>query len=319
MNMKSPGLRSATLSLLGLGLLVAFIYYVYVNIDEYMKLLKISPLSILLLLTLPLAFPVINGIINTILFQRLGTKISYKNGVLLAAATSLANQLPIPGGILSKGFYLKRLYNLSYTKFISATLALFFCFVAVNGIIGISIMLYWKIFNNLTIFPALLIGFLVMATFLLVFWFPLGRIRLPAKILWWFTQAIDGWVLIRKAPILLLKLIGLQTSLMLLLAFRYWIAFHMLSQDVSVGEAILFSSASVLTQLVSFAPGGVGVTEAIVGATASALGFDFSVSIVAVGLDRLLSTSVILLVGGISAVILSSQISKENVDSKDRE
>jgi len=108
----------------------------------------------------------------------------------------------------------------------------------------------------------------------------------------------------------------LQTCLMLFLAIRYWLAFHMLSQDVSVADVILFSSASVLTQLVSVAPGGLGVTEAIVGAIASAIGFDLGVSIVSVGLDRLVSTFVILLVGGISTIILSKQVSNHSTPPK---
>jgi uncharacterized protein (TIRG00374 family) len=95
---------------------------------------------------------------------------------------------------------------------------------------------------------------------------------------------------------------------MLILAYRYWLAFHMLSQDVSFGDVILFASASVLTQLISFAPGGLGITETIVGFVASTLGFELSVSVVAVALDRLVSTSVILLAGGISTIMLGRKI-----------
>lgn len=96
---------------------------------------------------------------------------------------------------------------------------------------------------------------------------------------------------------------------MLTLAIRYWFAFRMLSQNVKISDAILFSSISVLTQLVSIAPGGLGVTETIVGGIAFLLGFELGVSIVAVGIDRLISTSVILVVGGASTIILGKQLS----------
>ena len=93
----------------------------------------------------------------------------------------------------------------------------------------------------------------------------------------------------------------------------------MLSQNVTFGDVMLFSAASILTQLVSIAPGGLGVREAIVGAVASALGFDMGMSLVAVGLDRLISTLAILLIGGLSAIILGKQISDLPIITENRE
>lgn len=259
---------------------------------------------------LSLAFPLVSGVSNVYLFRSMGADISFKDGFFLAAASTLANQLPISGGIISKGFYLKRRHEISYTKFFSATTALFFCFLAVNGIIGVSILLYWYISKNIPVSPILIIGFLLMVACLLIFWLPLEQIKFPEKIHKWIHHSIEGWMLISRNSTLLLRLIGLQTILMLLLAIRYWLAFHMLSQNISLDQAVLFSAASILTQLVSIAPGGLGVRELIVSAVASALGFDLGASIAAVGLDRLISTLGIFLVGGASSVILSKQISE---------
>ena len=152
-----------------------------------------------------------------------------------------------------------------------------------------------------------------MASSLFIYWLPLNRIPIPNILLKWVNQALEGWTLISKNPILVLKLLVLQTATMLLLAGRYWMAFHMVSQDVTISQVILFASASVLTQLVSFAPGGLGVREAIVTGIASALGFDAGVSVVAVGLDRLVSTIMVVLLGWISTIILGKDISGESM------
>ncbi|PWB71728.1 MAG: hypothetical protein C3F07_13285 [Anaerolineales bacterium] len=316
--MRSSRLRFILLLLFTVGLVFVFIYYLYVNRDKYLQLINVSPSSVFLLLVLSVIFPVINGQINALLFQGMGVRqFPYQDGFLLAAISSLANQLPISGGIVSKAFYLKYKYNLSYTKFASATLALFICFVAVNGLIGTMILLYWIMIANVVVSPLLLGGFIVMSAFLLLLWIPIDRINIPGSIRKWTRQAIDGWLLISENPLLVIKLVGLQTCLMTLLAIRYWIAFHMLSQAVALSEVVLFASASVLTQLASFVPGGLGIREAIVGAVASALGFDLGVSIVAVGLDRLISTIVILIAGGISTVILGKQLSDASPKSDD--
>jgi uncharacterized membrane protein YbhN (UPF0104 family) len=291
------------------GLIAAFIHYLYQNSDKYLNLLRVSPLPVILILICTLISMVVNGIINNNLLWSLGVGISVRDGFYLTAASTLANQLPIFGGMLTRAVYLKKKHDLSYTKFFSATLALFFCFVSVNGIIGTGILLFWILFRNITVPPALIFGFVAMALWLMIFWLPVARLRMPSALRARLEQALEGWRLIGGKPAVIGKLVGLQTALMLVLAFRYWLAFQMLSQNVSVGDVVLFSAASVLTQLVGIAPGGLGVTEGIVGGVASLLGFDLGVSIVAVGLDRLISTVVIFLFGGIGMVVLGRQIS----------
>jgi uncharacterized membrane protein YbhN (UPF0104 family) len=271
--------------------------------------LNVSASGAAIIFVLSLIFPLVNGMQNIFLYRSLGAEISYRDGFLLTAASTLANQLPISGGIISKGFYLKRKYDLSYTKFASSTIALFICFVAVNGFIGIPILFYWILFEKIAVHPVLLTVYLLMAACLLIFWLPLDRIKIPEKIRNWGHQAIEGWMLISRNPVLLFQIIGLQFLLMLLLATRYWLAFHMLSQNVTMPQALLFATASILTQLVSIAPGGLGIREVLVGGVASALGFDTGVSVIAVGLDRLVATITIVLLGWISTVILGKQIS----------
>ena len=308
--MKIRRFQSILLTIISLGIIAAFVYYLYVNANQYRDLLNVSATGAAMLFVLSLAFPILSGMQNVFLYRSLGAKISYRDGFFLTAASTLANQLPISGGILSKGFYLKRIYNLSYTKFISSTVALFVCFLAVNGLMGMTILLYWILFRKVAVNPVLLIAYTMMAGCVLAFWLPLDRIKIPEKLRKWSHQAIEGWMLISRNPVLLFQLIGLQFLLVLLLAIRYWLAFHMLSQNVTIAQTLLFSTASILTQLVSIAPGGLGVREAIVSGVASALGFDAGVSLVAVGLDRLVSTVVIVLVGWVSTVILGKQIAE---------
>jgi uncharacterized membrane protein YbhN (UPF0104 family) len=316
---KSPRLGSIVISIICVGLIAGFLYYLYANRDKYLKLLHLSPLPICSLLVLALIFPILNGLINTYLFRSLGAELSHREGFLLAGASSLANQLPVSGGIVAKGYYLKRKFNLSYTKFLSATAALFICFIAVNGLIGCGILIYWILVRKIAVSPLLWIGFGLMAACLLVFWLPLDNLRISGRMREWVQEALQGWMLIGKNPMLLVKLVGLQTSLSVLLALRYWIAFHLLSQDVTMAQTMLFSSASVLNQLASFAPGGLGITEAIVGGVASALGFELAVSVVAVGLDRLVSTFAIVVVGVISTAALGRQLSKMPTEPRGQE
>jgi uncharacterized membrane protein YbhN (UPF0104 family) len=304
----SRRIYSITITIFCLGLLAAFSYYLYTNTDKYLRLFRLSTPAVCLVFILSLVLSILNGIINTYLFRSLGLKISYRDGFLVGAVTSLANQLPISGGIIFKGIYLKRKFNLSYAKYLSATLALFVCFMAGNGLIGVTILACWHFVNKIAVSPFLVAGFSAMVATISIFWLPLDRIKLPARFQDRLHVALGGWTMMSKTPFLTLELIGLQSSFMLVLATQYWIVFHMLSQSVSIAQTILFSSGSILNLLVSFMPGGLGVTEAIVGTIASLLGFDIGVSVVALGLLRLVSTLTIVVIGSVSTVIIGKQM-----------
>jgi len=300
--------RSVWLTIINLVVITALLYYLYSNADQYLGLLHLSATKILLILILSSTSPLLNGLINAYMFQSLGVKLNLKDGFFLAAASTLANELPVAGGIFAKGYYLKNRYNLSYTKYFSASLAFFVCIVAVNGGIGLVILSYWAVFKGTISSPFLWIGFGAMTAVLLVFLLPLKHGSIPGKIRLWIDRFLDGWMLISNNPRLLIKLIIFQTALMFVFAVRYWLSFHMVSQYVTFSQSVLFSSATVLTQLVSFAPGGLGVREAIVGSLSSVLGFSLQGSVAAVGLDRLISTTVTVLIGWPSIIILGNKI-----------
>lgn len=302
-------LRFALQLVISLGILGAFAFYLYINSDKYLELLDISNTGVFILILLSLTFPVLSAMQNTFLYRALGlAEFSYRDSYLITATSSLANQLPIPGGILSRGYYMKHKYNLSYAKYTSSTIALFFCYLAINGLIGIIVLVSWIVINKTTVPSILLIAFAMMMTCILVFWLPVEQIRVPEKMRQWTNQAVEGWTTISRNPDLLLKLIFLQIILVVLLALRYWVAFRMLSQYITMGQSLLFASASILTQLISIAPGGLGVREAIVASVATVLGFEASVSVVAIGLDRLVITFIIVITGWASTVILGRQI-----------
>lgn len=313
--MRNLKIRKLLPVLVTVVILVGFGYYLYVNIDQYLHLLSVSPGSILELLGLSLAMTLLNSIQNTYVYRGLGiANFSHRDSYLITSASTLINQLPIPGGIISRAYYLKRKHNLSYTKFTSSTLALFFCFMSVSGLIGICALLFISYTAGIRPQPVLLISFAGMMGSILIFWVPLHKLPLPSRLRAGFLQAIEGWQTIGKNPNLLFIMITLQIMMVIFLSLRYLIAFRMLSQNVSLGQTLLFAGATVLTQLVSIAPGGLGVREAIVAAVASIIGFDPVVSVVAVSLDRLVMTTIIVLTGWVSSIYLGKEIQPEGIE-----
>lgn len=293
--------------ILSLGALLGFVIYLWCNFERYHQLLNLSSWALFSLLGLVLAFALINGAINYFFYRALGVFLTFNEGIGLAVFNTLANQLPFAGGLVAKGVYLKQRHQLAYTHFLSATMALYVCFVAVNGAMALTVLGYWALVRSTTVPVLLVLGFLGMTASIVSLWLPVHALSLPGKAGSLFTQLAEGWrVLIRNWGLVGI-MISFQALTTILFAGRFWIAFHALSQDVTFTQCLLFSSATVLTRLVNFVPGGLGVREGIVAGVASVLGFEAGVSAVAVGIDRLVATLVIIVLGIVYMYILGRE------------
>lgn len=296
-----PGL----ISLLTISILV---YFVIRNVDRIKNLFNLSLRTGLILALLVAISVFLNGIVNFLLYQNLNVPIPFLSSIGLSAINSLANQLPFAGGLVAKGVYLKRRYHLSYVKYLSATAALYICYFVTNGLVGLVVLAYLSGVNGYQIPGSLVVGFLLMIGSLVFLWVPLQMSFLPERWRSYLENIRQGWSVLRKKKRLLLSLIVVQMIAVLIMSARFWLSFNILSQNIGIVECLLFSTATILTRLISIAPGGLGVREGIVAGLSTILGFNPGVSAVAVGFDRLIATAVIAVTGSIFSYFLSKDV-----------
>lgn len=286
----------------GLFALSIFGWYIWNNRDQYQELLDLSPLIILALSALTLGTSISNGIINRLLFRAFDIYLGLVEAIDLALASTLANQLPISGGLMARGLYLKKRYGLSYTYYASATLALYILFLVASGLLGlvVTLLIIIKESTTLTLASPLLAGFsgmLLPAALLLlspaVSWFP-ARVRPHIH------NIYQGWGALRANYLIPLLIAATHLISSIFIATRFWIAFQALSQNVTPFECVLFSVGTILTQLFSFAPGELGVREGIVAIISALLGLEPGIAVIAVAFDRVVSTTIIIGLGVIS-------------------
>jgi uncharacterized membrane protein YbhN (UPF0104 family) len=302
-----------------LAILGVFLLYLISNADQYQNLFQFSWNLFLLSCALVVVILGTNGFINYVLYRDLGASVGLLEAISLAAVNTLANQLPFAAGMIAKGVYLKRRYRLAYGRYLSATVALYLIFLATAGVAGVTVLGGRQLLSGVRASPLLLAGFAIMASSLAALWLPLQRLPLPARWERQFGQIWAGWGLLQEQKSLVFKIVVVYLVMMVALGGRYWIAFHLLSQPVTFSDTLLFSAASILTQLVSTTPGGLGVREAIVSAVAFTLGFDPAVSAVAVGLDRIIATGLTLALGSLASYHLTRHISSYPVAEPETE
>jgi uncharacterized membrane protein YbhN (UPF0104 family) len=305
---RNPAQRGKyTRYLLALVVIFIFLYYLYRHADRYRSIFHLSSSMLVAAVSLVLVTIVLNGLVNYWLYRQLGANVRFGEAVCLAFVNSLANHLPFAAGMVAKGVYLKRRHQLAYSNYFSATLALYPVFLMAAGLMGVLVLVMRQYFHAEPASPFLLLGFIAMLASTAIFWLPFGRISLPAGWNKWFTQILEGWRILRDERSLVLRIIAVYLATMLSTGGRYWIAFHALSQNVTLAECVLFAAVSTLSQLVTITPGGLGVREGIVAAVASVLGFDARISALAVGIDRLVVTSVSIVMGTICVYVLNNK------------
>lgn len=294
-----------------------FVVYLYQNAARYRQLLDYSPRILFLQVGLMFAFMLANGSINYFFYRGLMIPLTLYEGIGLAAVNTLANQLPFAGGMVAKGMYLKQKYGLEYTRYFSATIALYNCFVAVNGIVGLAVLAYWRFWRNSHVPIILLLAFGGMAATVAFLFMRINAAFLPLRWRDKFTQLLEGWQVLSRNPLLIGQLLLVQLFLTFLFAWRFWIAFRVLSQDIAYSQCVLFASATVLTRLVSIMPGGLGVREGIVAGLAAIGGYDPGVSMVAVGIDRLIETIIVMTAGVFYTYVLSRHLTGSRTEKKE--
>lgn len=280
------------------AVIIAFGTFIFQQKDSLSELFSLSFSDLFLIIILSLFAFTVRGFINKTLYQSVGANITIHEGFSLAIINTVGNILPLSGGLAAKGMYLKQNHHLSYTRYLSATTALFILFASISGIIGaVSIVLLF--YYTEILFTTLLIGFICLNGTLVIFLIPLPKLnnqRLNNLLL----EAQKGWHVIAQNHMAAIQLASLHTISNILIAGRLLIVFNIFSQDIHILHTLTFSSASILTSLINIAPGGFGVREGIVGGLSSVMGFDLGVGALATLLDRVAGITI----AGVTLLIL---------------
>lgn len=291
--------RTWLVSVFTLVVVIAFAVLIISNRHLYSELANFSagPMLVVMLLT---ALPD-RALINLWLFRAIGARLSFIESYGLTAAGTLAGQLPLAGGLAAKGLYLRRRYQVPYGTYVSATAGLFIVAISAAGLSGIAGLVLNRFYTGANVPWLLMAGFVLMALTSIIFAHNLDE--LLAKVKWHNLGArlASGFALLSRNRSLMLKLNLMSVIGVILFAIRLWAAFRLFSTNVPLHYCLVFSAATTLTQLVGLAPGGLGVRELIIAALGALTQVDPAVSIVAVGLERILSVTM----SGFLAVLVS--------------
>lgn len=305
---------SAIPVMLTVGILAVLCLYLYWHRQLVMSMLNISWESIIAIGILFVFGLAILGLVNMALYRSFGIALTFWEAFRLSIINTCGNLLPLSGGMFAKGLYLKRRHGLEYSYYFSSIAALYIFFVGLYGAVGCVMVLITSLSSGRVVSVWLLAGFTFMMLTISVFWLQDGIKRLVGDNFRWTKRLSVGMDHLRNNRRLPVIVGCLQLLLIGLIAARFYIAFRMVSQNAAFSNCVIFSCATVITRLVNVIPAAIGIRESIVGGVASILGFDFSIAVVATGIDRIITTTIIIAAGAVATHQLGRQILKAKND-----
>ncbi|MFW6116801.1 MAG: hypothetical protein ACOC6F_03650, partial [bacterium] len=130
-----------------------------------------------------------------------------------------------------------------------------------------------------------------------------------------YESALDSLntLLLERHVLLQFLLLNLSTSL--LLATRLWLVSQLLNYPLSFSSGLVLHSVGQLSTIVTVLPAGtIGLREAFIGLGAKALSGHTVNGVLTSTVDRLVATSCIVVLGGISVLVLRKRIARAERD-----
>lgn len=262
------------------GFLALFVWYGLDNKDSIASLKAVAPAALLLIAAGKLLTFLSNGLFTKWTAEAFTRKFTLGEGAYISVLSAVGNFFgPLLGGTSIRAVYLKKNYDLSYSKFTSTLMGYYLILFTANSLLAlVSLFLLPRTDQTVALMLFFGVWLLVLAGFTvnklpkrekLAFLEKTKPGRFIVKVLY---EIEDGWQALVRDRKLMLRL-GLVTMLSLSATLLIvFVEFSALSIAINLPAIGLYTSLVTLSLLLSLTPGAIGIREAILLIVASTIG-----------------------------------------------
>jgi uncharacterized protein (TIRG00374 family) len=297
-------------SILGVLVVIFFIWYLFQNQEILVHLKNISWKHILWIILLEMASFLINSLLDWLMINRLNGRVSFWDCYLLGYANNFLNKIlpTIGGGAAFRAAFLKKKYNFPLTRFVSSIGGLYVISFFSTSLVGL-FCLGWIYLNSRAFSSLIALAFLGIISFcLFIILFSPHISKNDNSITRVLNSIFIGWQVIKSEPRYVFIYAFLSMTFLLLSTLQIIASYQALSIETSFVPMLLLSTLGIIQAFLNFTPDGIGVREGI---------FIFTSNLVQVPGDVLVLGSLVLrgisffttfILGGISYVFLTNKL-----------
>tara|TARA_B100000959_G_scaffold140740_1_gene147823 strand:- start:263 stop:1201 length:939 start_codon:yes stop_codon:yes gene_type:complete len=265
------------------------VHYFYQKSDELKQLMNLTLFQIGTAFTAIILYNLITGVKYKTIFSVFKIKLSIKEWFGLTQVMLFFNQVFFYIGTVANAYYLKKHYRLSYSKFIIATTAIKLVDLFVVALISLTFSLIFFIIFEINLYAILLFCFVLTILILLFFSKSIKTRGLELRFCKKLLGIIELWNEYKQNKSAIITLILLTLIAIPILGIRYYIAFNIVNNPISIFECIIISLVVTTASFVNIVPGNIGIRETVVGFLAYYMDHNFEYGVIATTLDRILS------------------------------
>jgi uncharacterized membrane protein YbhN (UPF0104 family) len=225
----------------------------------------------------------------------------------LAVTSIMYNYLPLQGGLASRGIYLKKIHNLTYSNFLATLSGSIVLNILGIGGLGIFALGWAYVEYNYFNYTICFMYILLILFSIFCMCLKIKEKKIDFILLKPFYRVLDGWKTIRSKSNVFLTIIVLEHLFILLMALRLLYSFSIFHHEIAFPFCLMIATFSMLSNFISFVPGALGIREAVVGAISGWLEVGMVAGVVAASMDRIMSIIWVFFWGSIFTFVFLSK------------
>ncbi len=292
--------RTIILFLISAVTICLLVFYVFKNKEAFQRIHQISYVDIAVFAFLQLVLLAVNALVQMVYMQHFNVKVGFLNSFGLNTLHTFFNNIMVKGGILARGYFLKKVHQFNYTHFALMLTSFVIIDLMVGGFLGMLILVWLAMIRgsfSVSLFGVFLLLFLGS---LAITCFPISV--LPTKKHLWIVRKLNevivSWQKIAQDRRALGSLFLLALASFIIYALRLQYGFAILFKPVSFLESLLMSIVGMVANLIGLTPGGLGIREFFVGSAYGLIQGSSVEAVVVIVLDRIVSSVLVFFVGG---------------------
>ncbi len=309
-------LRNKLTGLLILFIISPFIMYMATYTEPIEIVKEINPEDIFIMAVLSSLLLLLNSILLKVLLHQFNLRLSLSECFGITSLTSMGNYfIAFGGGALGKALYLKRRHDFPYSAFLASISATGLLDLLLASILGTAAVIIGDYSLGALSSPMLSVFiFLGGAALFIIF----CSFELPSgngKILNILNDVSDGWRLIKKDCILMSKIILLLLISYALMFAELFFSYRAFSINIGIPSVMLIAIISVLSGIIRIVPANIGVQEGVIALSSQILGLGFSQGLLAAGLSRAITATLVIFYGCFFGLFLLKDRAKKCIPS----
>jgi uncharacterized membrane protein YbhN (UPF0104 family) len=273
--------------------------YVFSRREDLERLSSASWRVLALIAVLVIVGAAMNASEFWLLYRAADVPIGFRENWALFNAGQLGNYLPMQLGTVYRFRYLKSVHGLRYANtasFLAMNLVITLGSTALCGLGGLAVL--WWSGDARTSYLLIAVFVAMIAVAVLSAFVPLPATARSGRLAAAWVEFHTGWETIRRRPMVALQVLIIDAVKLVLLAFRFAIAFEILDVHAPIGVYVVIAPVTALVSAVAPTPGSLGIREGAVAVVSGLLGYSVPTGLLAATIDRGVMLVVSLVLGG---------------------